>query len=765
MKKNFKFISLILCIILCAPLLSSCSLKAMDYSGGTLAVGRVGTVYRQSVDTAEGPASVTYEILSGNLPSGLNFSEDGIISGTPTAVSNSTFTIAAKADGYEDAEAEFSISISEGVISYSGSALAGGKIGEAYSASVATATGSSSITYALKNSTLPQGLDLSPAGIISGIPSANGLVSFTVVASASGFGNAETAFSINIDRQTLAYQGSVLASGKVGLSYNQSVAKVTVPSDGVTYAVKSGSPLPSGLFLNGGYITGTAETAGEFKFVIIANASGYNSAEAEFSIIIAPILQYEGRTLAAGKIGQAYTRSIAFAAATVTGVQPAITYLHKSGNLPIGLNLTGSNIVGTPEAAGDYNFVITASAEGYTSVDASFYVTVSDKDALSYEGSMLAGGKINQTYSANVGTATAESGAPVISYDLKTGSNLPSGLGINKSTGEISGTPSAVGTFTFTIVASAENYISAEALFSIAISNLGTITYSGFALTDGVKEEAYLSQLIHTATAPGNPSIQYAVSGSSSLPGGLVLNPEGTISGTPTVDGDFTIVIIASSANYTSGSATFSIKIEPPASLVKTTYVYEAEYAHNLLEQVGKSASGDTEGDGMIIPGTIGAGGETASNGYFLSYLYNPGLFLEFKINSDKAVTDATFAIRLSAEYDMILSSQSSDALHWSPTEPAGFEVKVNDAVIEYSNITLSGRTMLDGEIIPFRDFVLTATLSLKAGENVVRLTVKNNMEITGTMWATAPMFDCFKITTDAILTWTPSIGNLDIFG
>ena len=99
-------------------------------------------------------------------------------------------------------------------LSYTGQTLAAGTVGEAYTASVATASGAAEraeITYALKDgSTLPAGLTLSAAGEISGTPtaSADGH-KFTVVASSEGATSAEAEFTLTVSAAPVVAEGFV----------------------------------------------------------------------------------------------------------------------------------------------------------------------------------------------------------------------------------------------------------------------------------------------------------------------------------------------------------------------------------------------------------------------------------------------------------------------------------------------------------------------------------------------------------------------------
>ena len=71
--------------------------------------GEMGTAYSQAL-TATGDAPVTWSVTSGSLPAGLSLSEDGKISGTPTAEGASTFTVTATNDSGSDCK-DFTLKI------------------------------------------------------------------------------------------------------------------------------------------------------------------------------------------------------------------------------------------------------------------------------------------------------------------------------------------------------------------------------------------------------------------------------------------------------------------------------------------------------------------------------------------------------------------------------------------------------------------------------------------------------------------------------
>ena len=118
-----------------------------QFEGKTLASGSVGAAYNDTVSA--GAEDIYYELdYDDNLPLGLYLAEDGAVTGTPEEAGDFTFTIFATdpEDNYK--EAEFSIHIEKGALSYTGKALEDGAAGEPYVQSVGTAAGAEGVTYA-----------------------------------------------------------------------------------------------------------------------------------------------------------------------------------------------------------------------------------------------------------------------------------------------------------------------------------------------------------------------------------------------------------------------------------------------------------------------------------------------------------------------------------------------------------------------------------------------------------------------------------------
>lgn len=176
-------------------------------------------------------------------------------------------------------------------------------------------------------------------------------------------------------------------------------------------------------------------------------------------------------------------------------------------------------------------------------------------------------------------------------------------------------------------------------------------------------------------------------------------------------------------------------------------YVFEAEQV-DLDNCKGVGISGTAGGPSMIQ--------ETAkvSGNRCVGYLYELGSSITFQIDSDIEISDATIVLRLSAEYrDCILDADN-------------YQIEWNHVYLDYPTISITdvpkGNTEDVGELNckEFADFTIATNATLIAGMNVLTLTTYNDDRVEGTtMTAMAPIIDCLKITTEAVLTWDAILG------
>jgi len=125
-----------------------------------------------SATDADGGSSVTYSYVSGSLPTGISFNAaTATISGTATTALTTTYTVRATDSGGNYVDRTFTLTNATPVWSTT-SPLSTATVGSAYSVTLSAPDDSGvTPTFTLISGSLPSGLSLSSAGVISGTPS------------------------------------------------------------------------------------------------------------------------------------------------------------------------------------------------------------------------------------------------------------------------------------------------------------------------------------------------------------------------------------------------------------------------------------------------------------------------------------------------------------------------------------------------------------------------------------------------------------------
>src|SRR6185503_3118395 len=196
-----------------------------------------------------------------------------------------------------------------------------------------------------------------------------------------------------------------------------------------------------------GAITGTPTATGSFSVKVTdSNGAGASTATSACSVTIAPAPPALACVAATtGQVGVAYSSSL-----VATGGVAPYTYSILSGSLPTGLTLNSATgaITGTPTAAGSFPFTAKVvdsrgTAAGTTTNSCGITIAAA-APALSCVAATT--GQVGVAYSSSL---VATGGVAPYTYSILSGS-LPTGLTLNASTGAITGTPTAAGSFPFT---------------------------------------------------------------------------------------------------------------------------------------------------------------------------------------------------------------------------------------------------------------------------------------------------------------------------
>ena len=205
--------------------------------------------------------STPYSYTATGIPAGLAMSSAGIISGNAPSTGTSIVLVTVTDANNLTASASYSVVVVAG-LSISTATVSSAAILRAYSQTIATTGGVAPYTFTQTSGTLPNGLTLSSAGVISGTPAkgANARIgSFTFavqVADSSGL-TASKSYTMTVSVPPTVQDdiSNKLRVGAVGVPYSDWVRE----TGGAGSLVYSASGLPSGLSINAtnGAITGT----------------------------------------------------------------------------------------------------------------------------------------------------------------------------------------------------------------------------------------------------------------------------------------------------------------------------------------------------------------------------------------------------------------------------------------------------------------------------------------------------------------------------
>lgn len=132
---------------------------------------------------------------------------------------------------------------------------------------------------------------------------------------------------------------------------------------------------------------------------------------------------------------------------------------------------------------------------------------------------------------------------------------LPEGLTFDENTGTISGTPKESGTFNLTVNYVIDGWINKSATYVLTVDTAIQITAESSNFTEAaVGTEFYAEFTSDVYTSAEYNSITYSLKEGSSLPDGLTLNADGTITGSPEKAGTYTFTVVLTAKNEESGT-------------------------------------------------------------------------------------------------------------------------------------------------------------------------------------------------------------------
>ncbi|MBH8560605.1 T9SS type A sorting domain-containing protein [Hymenobacter sp. BT442] len=624
-------------------------------------------------------------------------------------------------------------------------------IGRSYNATVTASGGTAPYTFRIVAGGLPAGLTLSAGGVLSGIPTEGGTAVFTVYATDSSPSYYSGSFSyVFTVASPYPYQvgPSSPADGIAGQPYTQ----VFTTSGGTapySYS-QSGGTLPPGLSLSAnGTLSGTPTASGTFRFNLRARDSSTGSgpystdAYAETVLVIAPPVRLEQSIVSTGGVGRGYYQQL-----TATGGTAPYTFAIASGRLLAGLTLSAGGVLsGIPTEGGTASFTVrtTDSSTGtgryvntppgpYSSV-ANLVISISGPNPYQvgprYPSDGTAGQPYTQVFGAYGGTSP---------YTIsKTGGTLPPGLSLSAN-GTLSGTPTASGTFSFSLRAR-----DSSTGFGPYDSDNYTITLviqpPAIALGAGTPPAGTVGTAFsHTFTASGGTAPYTYTLAAGALPAGLTLGTDGKLSGTPTAGGSFPITVRATDATgggTYSGTGGFTLVMAAP-TLVLTPAALPDGAAGSAYSQSFSTGGGTAPYSYTLTAGALPAGLSLSAGGTLAGTPTESGTF-SFTVSATDASTGTgpysaakAYALYVVAAPPAVASITRLTA---SPTATATvqYEVRFTTAVagVSAANFSVDGPTGAAVSSVSGTGTAYTVVVSTGTGSGTLRLNVANSTGLT----------------------------------
>jgi hypothetical protein len=601
----------------------------------TLPGGVVGTAYNATVAVTGGAGTLTYSVNTGALPAGLSLNTGtGAITGTPTAVGKSNFTVKVTDSSVGGSQSATSPALSITVNQAPAITSANNVTFVVGSTGTFTVTATGTPTPSLTaTGVLPTGVNFKDNGngtaTLSGTPApgtaANYAISFTA---SNGVGTAATqSFTLTVG-QPAAITSANSTTFTVGTSGTFTVTTTGFPAPALT---ESGG-LPSGVTFtdngNGtGKLSGTpaAGTGGTYPVTI----KTHNGIGTDFTQNFVLTVNETPAITSANKTTFTVSTPGTFTVTTSGFPTPSIA---ESGALPTGVtfvdnhNGTGT-LAGIPASgtAGNYPITFTPSNGVGSPVAQSFTLTVGQPPAITSTNSATFTVGTSGTFTV---TAT---GFPAPTFS-ETGA-LPTGVTFNATTGVLSGTPAAGTGKAYSITFTASNGAGTPASqpFTLTVDQAPAITSANSATFSVGAAGTF------TVTTTGFPAPSLVESGT--LPGGVTFNTStGVLSGTPALGtaGTYPITFTATNGVGSPASQPFTLTVNTApviTSVNKTTFTVGTNGSFAVtatgtpiptLSETGTLPAGVTFNPGTgVLSGTPAAG---TGGTYSITFTANNGV-------------------------------------------------------------------------------------------------------------------------------------------
>lgn len=513
----------------------------------TLSVGIVGQPYNYGLSASGFYTTPLFSVSAGSLPSGVSLDSAGVFHGTPTTAGLFSFTVlASSTNPPQSTTRDYQVQVVNALSFVTPMVLPAAQAGIPYHVNFQATGGVPPYYFDAESFNIP-GLQFNAGanGNVDGTPTTAGTYTFDAYVYDNTENSVLRTFSV-----TIAPPASIttvyLPPAFVGTAYSTTLASSGFILPPTWSLVET--PLPDGLHLNAdtGAITGTPTTQGTYPLSVRATSGNQYASKTITLNVGVPGLDFSPDTLPAGTVGVPYSQNF-----TPSGGVGNYVFSLVSGTPPPPLVIgADGSVTGTPTQSGTFKFVVRLTSD--IQVIERLITLYVDTTVLDVTPSSLPDGYVGQDYNQ---VLIPSGGTAPFTFHVSAGS-LPPSVSLDSSTGAITGKPSTAGLYSFDLLLTDVNHKQLLRSYSITVHN--GVVLPGSALPDGTEGEVYPGAQIKPVGGSG--PFQFMVS-AGSLPPGLTMASDGSISGTPLAGGDYSFDVTVTDANNQGSVGTYSIRV------------------------------------------------------------------------------------------------------------------------------------------------------------------------------------------------------------
>lgn len=510
---------------------------------------------------------------TGELPDGLTFSSDGRLHGIALRAGSYGPISFTATDSLDQGATSGDLSIGVYSLPTSNDIVANIAINQARTVSFDVTGGAGPISASVISGSLPDGMQISGNGI-SGTPTRAGR--FEAVIEFKDRNNKSTTSDAILEVLNDIVISSSFPDAYIGSAYSGGFT-ASGGSGAFVWTLNS-SEIPGLSFGSSGHFSGSPSSTGNYSVAAtLFDHPQTKNATGAISVFDLPALL--AKSYPDAYKGSSYAES----QPTLTGGRSPFRW--SASGLPSGFSINSStgaiSAASTIALAANSPFNFTVSAEDVNGRVASSNYSITARDILGITSGSPVAAIPNQGYSTSF---SATGGKTPYVWSKKNGT-FPTGLNL-ASNGTLSGTPTQSGIFSFSLLVTDANNRTAEK--ALSIKSAAELVIAGTTLPDGYVNEAYPA--FSFTSVGGIPAYKWTVTGS--LPAGLSMAENGSISGTPTSADTATYTVTVTDGDGVKASANKSISTYALPLISSTTvpdaYAGSALAATQLLTTGGK---------------------------------------------------------------------------------------------------------------------------------------------------------------------------------